>query len=105
MVPELIKIHITVQDGDKTFQLVETRPAEPTFLNEYHRYKYRSKPGPKPFRPVFGMLWGPDEEHLGYTALSTPKGNSIHTLAGGSRQFWKAIKAARYMEFRTVTEN
>jgi len=99
---EIIKIHVTVQDHGKTFQLIESRPTEPQFLNEYHRYKYRSKPGPKPFRPVFGMLWGPDEDHLGYTAFSTPKGNPVHSLAGGSRQFWKAIKAARFMEFRTT---
>jgi hypothetical protein len=99
---EILKTHITVQEGDKEFQLVETLPVEPTFINEYHRYKYRSKPGPKATKPVYGILWGTSSGKLGYTPFSTAKGNPVHTLAGGSRQFWIAIKSARYMEFRTI---
>jgi hypothetical protein len=99
---QILKTHITVQEGDKEFQLVETLPVEPTFINEYHRYKYRSKPGPKATKPVYGILWGTSSGKLGYTPFCTAKGKPVHTLAGGSRQFWIAIKSARYMEFRTV---
>jgi len=98
---EILKTHITVQEGNKEFRLVETLPMEPTFINEYQRNMYRGKPGPKPSRPVYGILWGTSSDKLGYTAFVTAKGNPVHTLAGGSRQFWKAIKAARYMEFKS----
>jgi hypothetical protein len=99
---QILKTHITVQEGDKEFQLVESLPVEPTFINEYQRNKYRSKPGPKSTKPVYGILWGTSSGKLGYTPFSTAGGNPVHTLAGGSRQFWIAIKSARYMEFREV---